>query len=725
MHITKKVIILSRSKLNPAQRIVIHTSADKIDYQFIDTVHPDEYEIEYFSGVAVGPVEILNLDFSDPLHGEFSVRDIADSYGEWCAVAKGTGANAESFLVFGDYFGFSPIFYAMIPGKAIVISDSFGAVTSELKLLGCDPKLDVATYSATLTNSMSLFQFPFADSTMAEQVKILPFGSALRVSLDSVSVVDRDLIAGSSEKSSFENSVDSGIDAVKQALGLIANNNDSEVVLNLSGGVDSRLILASALSANLQDDVRIRTGDPRAHTGYSRRVFERDAEISSTLVKDLNLNWFVGVDTTSYPMDFNSALSLHQGYNSNFSFNFTPSNRLTVFDTPVVALLGGGGEIVRTPTGPLMLADRLREQSIGIEGVGQWVSNQIEMPEDLRGLAAGLVQSAIETISGDTLEERLVGHYLRTRNRTHFGQARSWSSRNDLPIHLLANPFFHRASMELSFEERRDGELVRVLFERLAPELLKYPFEGEFATNSLCTEPTKPILESSHWVRQFNDLKAKRSKSKNSKFDGMVGDKGKYNFSPNQASLNYATMALSFISESIETESLQMIEPLNQALLRQMRRGRMPMTQAAAKVASAVDIFSPNVSGGTRVLLYTSDVQKIRARANLTVRPGLQLSTKPLFGVDRVFEMNPSIQQVDSRILIKALPKNFAPQGMEFAFYLIREGTRVQTQWYTPQQFVEFEESFEPGSYSGIVFARLLGNDKVQFQAETSAIQIR
>ena len=714
---------MSRPRLNPGQRIIIHSSATEVQHDPIDSVRYEDFHIEYFSGIAIGDLGTLNSDLSDPIQGEFSIGDIADSYGEWYAVAQSGGAHDRTFLVLGDFYGFSPIFYSLLPGEAVVLSNSFSGVINELKLRGVEPRFDVGTYSATVSNSMNLFQFPFGDATMSEHVKLLPFGTALQISMDSVSIVNRENISRSIAGSSIHELVDTGLRTMDHALNLLSSDTSNDLVINLSGGVDSRLVLAAILSKNLQDKTKIRTKDPRDYNGYSRDVFERDAEIAATLVGDKNLAWFNDPEIREIPTDFNTALAFHQSYNSNYYFEFSPTSSLEAFESPVVTLLGGGGEILRTPNGPIVLAQKLQSQSIGIGSIGDWVANQTELPDVLKEKASHRIQSSIDLSTGETLAERLVNQYLRSRNRTHFGQARAWSAGNNLPIQLLANPYFYQAAKKLTFDERRNGKLVRTLFHYLDKSLLSYPFEDESATQILCDEELQQIVSTSHWTREFNKIRSVQSKSITSKVSNPK--RSGSHFTTQQAILNYIKFALEFIRESAATDARRSVAQLNDSILLGLKRQRLPLEQTAAKVASAVDVFAPSTEAGSRVLLYTSDTQKMRTRIKLSPYPEQRIPSRLPREFDPAFEMDPSIQQTEKGILINAGPKNYSRSGMEFAFYLLLNGDRIKTKWFGSQQFMEFKVGEANGDYSAKVFARPINNAKVQYQYDTGVLQIR
>src|SRR5699024_2669162 len=110
--------------LNEISYLAIDTRATKLHRGSLNH-NPQTIPVVSVGGVLMDPNRHWSLAHSDELPARCSIGDIADSLGEWTAVAEQHDGKFSSYLAFSDYAGHAPIFYAFIPGHAVVISGSF------------------------------------------------------------------------------------------------------------------------------------------------------------------------------------------------------------------------------------------------------------------------------------------------------------------------------------------------------------------------------------------------------------------------------------------------------------------------------------------------------------------------------------------------------------------------------------------------------------------------
>src|SRR5690625_358934 len=175
---------------------------NKVGYAAIDTraaalksapLHQDlsAMRIISLSGILTDPQRHWSLAHTDRLPNDCTVNDIVDSSGEWSALAANRDGAFSSYLAFGDYAGYAPIFYAIIPGKAIVISDSFSGVVQGFTNLGGTTSLNMGNYLTLITGRARTFETLVASQTMANEVSILRPDEALFVNNENAIIIDR------------------------------------------------------------------------------------------------------------------------------------------------------------------------------------------------------------------------------------------------------------------------------------------------------------------------------------------------------------------------------------------------------------------------------------------------------------------------------------------------------------------------------------------------------
>lgn len=70
-------------------------------------------------------------------------------------------------------------------------------------------------------------------------------------------------------------------------------------------------------------------------------------------------------------------------------------------------------------------------------------------------------------------------------------------------------------------------------------------------------------------------------------------------------------------------------------------------------------------------------------------------------------ELQPKLYFAGGKISIDAHPSPAPGAEASYAFYLYKDGERIETSWYGPDSSAVFNRKIEPGSYHGRVFLKL------------------
>ena len=260
---------------------------------------------------------------------------------------------------------------------------------------------------------------------MAEEIHILKPDEALFVDYDSVKV-----FSGSSLSPLVISRIISKPWALQWGLSQTIRNfvstlGDVLPILTLTGGVDSRLVLALLAQTSALRHFRVWTMDPEEAETQVNRVHTADIEIANQIRKSYRLQWMSPRRKNKFSVSVEEALARHQSFNSNFSFKFLPSKHLTLGESRSLTLRGGGGELLRGTTGARLTEDRYEKyrRGGGLLAAESWTAKDYlgrsPLSDELRPVSEEFLQQQLSS-SDTSLRNKLDIFYSNTRNRAHF-----------------------------------------------------------------------------------------------------------------------------------------------------------------------------------------------------------------------------------------------------------------------------------------------------------------
>ncbi|MGP5118400.1 hypothetical protein [Corynebacterium casei] len=704
----------------PAHCISISTQAKSFA---VGANHVDdfsEFEVFKVSGIAATPEFSVNADFSEDFGDSISLKHFSSAVGEWTAVARRKETSSEKkkrYIVFNDEYGYSPIFYSLLPGRELIVSDSFHGVVHELRRKGMEPSLDIYSYLASITTKDSRFSNPFVSKTFSNSIQILPPHKFLHISDESISVHDRseflaDLVGSPSGL------VEAGVDFISRTLSSLASNDNFKRTLLLSGGVDSRTVLSLVVHANAEEAFSLRTNDPRLYKNkYANKVFEDDFYISHQLGNDLGMDWQGVRESFRIETSLEESMILAQSYSSNFSNSFVPASHHQVHKNAEISLRGGGGEPIKG-AGFLSLKKQVEEHQKMLGNTGRdafekfsnwYVENALiktrlqgEVGEALNGLA-----THFESQDFDTAMPYL---YQQTRNRTHFGHAKYSSSSNLFPLQPLSNSYFYEASKSIEKTDLRNFALTKEIFQAAAPELLRYPFESDDATEKLTQTPRRKISTGSSILEShFARLASTRSPStvvtqSGSYKDRFLGDKA--------SALVSMCRSLAHDIEDAFAEHRETLKTAHREALAAIELGVLNPSTTASRMRAARDVFRPTIETGVAFRVKT-DERPIESIEIVGIKHPEFAAPKKLQNPEVLPQvvLKPVVSESEGKITVKSNPDCTRPFPLEFAFYLLANGRAVRKNLYQAESEMDFElpDDYAKSSLSVKVFARYSG----------------
>lgn len=258
---------------------------------------------------------------------------------------------------------------------------------------------------------------------------------------------------------------------VQSSVQAIADSDSKQVISHLTGGFDSRLVLASILDLGVQDRVKVFCSGPEGST---------DRIVADGLTREYSLNRVNGAGLSSAPTTNMSERLMAPLFVSGGITNTGPFGRET--SVPVSAMGGGYGEVLRT-----FFGNRYIMNSEGQIDNDMLVNSFMPSAKSANSYVS---QEAVHQISVKLIEKfhflstlyedsDFIGDafYTHNRNRYHIGQTSLlWSrigSRFD-PLYSVAG---FEISRRLTQQSRGSNVVGHDLMESFRADLLSWPFD--------------------------------------------------------------------------------------------------------------------------------------------------------------------------------------------------------------------------------------------------------
>lgn len=266
------------------------------------------------------------------------------------------------------------------------------------------------------------------------------------------------------------------------------------VVCDVTGGKDSRILLAAVVAADRVSEVSFNTkysessalanATVDAKSAIQKKVLDRD--IATGLVRR-----YGGVFSRDFsPIDFyqetteerlNSRRS--QLFGSYHFVQLAQLNGITpIFNKPVVRMMGGCGETYRDYYQPSFLPNGdMAYDGKNIINLIEEKSNHALKDFYFENSKNKFIET-FNSLPGYTVGDKLDSHYLRFRNRFHFGAN---LSRNSLSFNIspIFSPYLIKATRGLPSEEKSTGRVLFDVTKELCEELPYIHYDKPFEFN--------------------------------------------------------------------------------------------------------------------------------------------------------------------------------------------------------------------------------------------------
>lgn len=676
----------------------------------------EQFRLISMSGICICEDQFFASEFNDRHSKNLPMQKIIDGSGEWVAI--GETAEGDQYLVLADTYGYAPLFYSYVQDQGLIASNNFQGVVAGLRDVGVEPELDLVNYFTLLGSSTPQFQNAYASTTMSLHVKILSPSNALIISKDSFKVVERSSLTDHMDKPCYDTllrrGVSTSINMIKSLQPFHQNRR-----ITLSGGVDSRLTLGLLKESGETKNFDVHTIDPRTWKSSSGiETLTNDINIANSIRENYALNWWGPGKRDAVSLSYAESLSTHQHFRSNYSFTFSPGSIHPMYKDSLLTIRGGGGELLRATDGGASMSKLVMAADVEQEAYVPWVARRMLkssiIPDPYFDPSLQSLISSFDTCKGSNFEEQMNFFYYTYRNRAHFGHTRHTRSTNETLFLPLSNQFFLEAARMIDFEERKGGKVVRDIFAELDPFLLSLPFESKHWNKMLqAADYDSYDWNNTAWVQSI----ASRDRASINFINNWArGDRGEqFAFDPKKSGINFLREGFSVIEDCVKPDTRATVQKFHHDVLNFVYRGKFNPHHLVAKLASALDVFfPPSHSNGTFI---NGDLRSpLAPQVFYTSQNPCEFSELPY---KEILELNPNIIKLDDGFRVEAKPTSCRKDDFVYAFYLLKNGKRIDYQWYSDCTSVDFIVPIDPGRYEAIAFARLKGKERYTFQDRT------
>lgn len=240
-----------------------------------------------------------------------------------------------------------------------------------------------------------------------------------------------------------------------------------DIVCDLSGGMDSRVVFGGVLNANKSKNIKIRT---------KKTPGSRDLEIGVGLANTFGFDFYKEDSSMLEPLEVEDNSDIWRSYfmgcyhRTGFT---TSSNKGKGINR--VRLSGACGEYFRIFWSKL------------IKNVEQYNSKEVSEEIFADNIYDFKIKESIQNklceelqrLPGSTTNEKLEAHYMFFRGRYHFGM-RQFETYHDCAIWFpLLSPALLEASRMLTLEERKSDKIIYEITERLCPILIHMEYDNK------------------------------------------------------------------------------------------------------------------------------------------------------------------------------------------------------------------------------------------------------
>lgn len=455
-----------------------------------------QFRLTAFGGIAHTAKGALRAGISLRTLPQWSLADMIGEAGEWWGVFRHE-QRPDEYVVATDAYNYGYVPYAWYPndGGTLYTANGFQAVMGALLDEGHRPEVNWPLVSAHLSTSNAFYNQFTADETFAKGVSTLRPGRLLHITPQGSFLRHRDLFTGDYTAGDYDRLLDDGIERAVAQLQALARTDVEDRRIYLSGGRDSRMVMALLAAAGVSEHFTICSANPRTWPGdaYSRKVVKADFDVANTIRKKFGMHWSADGEFAGHDATFEETLQYWQSFRSNQSFAYTARREQFFPLATRMEVRGAGGEayrdfwsakIPKLPWYPELKHGPDNFHADVETAFANMVPRQVLRPQEWEA-AFESYRDTLASLTTEGFDEAVDMHFTAFRQRAHFGHGMQTLSRNGMVVFPPSQPEWVVAGQFLSQAERKSGLICFEVIERTCPELNEIPFDSDQWTDEL------------------------------------------------------------------------------------------------------------------------------------------------------------------------------------------------------------------------------------------------
>lgn len=394
--------------------------------------------------------------------GRIGVSDLAEGLGFYTAVVR----SGEEVLFLNDLMGLEHI-YVYESDRIHLVGNRIHALSRRLSLAGARRRPDLIYAATTLSSHHPLFRQAHAHRLSLAGLSLVPFDQYLvwrkgRLERRRKRVLE-DAFANAGGGSSYARLIDDAAEELIRSVRVVRDSGlFDHISMDLSGGRDSRVMLAAIIRAGCLADTPINTRDVSGSD---------DLRCAQRLVAHYGARHFTGDGHAASLVDTAEAMTLWRSHFGGMYHKMRGMPRSALGgNVRSVRFTGYCGEIYRSFWGKLL--PEIEDERTATAGLARMFNDLApDLPKALQKDAVDAFIATILDLPGATVRQKLDNHYLYFRNRTHFGMRSYHTFQQFVRWPALVSPSLLKASRMLPEREARRGKAIFDVVDRMMPEL--------------------------------------------------------------------------------------------------------------------------------------------------------------------------------------------------------------------------------------------------------------
>lgn len=405
-----------------------------------------------------------------------------------------------------DIFGLS-FLYLYQHGDIWALSNRYEMILDWASSCALPLQLNTSPFIRGLTSIEQCFSQRHSRECDFSQIRFIALDESVIIKSNGVSISKNtaftDLLEAHDEN--YDQLIDAAAQEIKNnTRGIFNSGGCRNIICDLSGGFDSRLVFAAIVGSGNADKVAIRS-NPVANS--------LDLEIATTIADSFGLSY---LSAQHHPQHFTNATTALGNAASYFLGEYysygTTAWSCEGKNTDTCRVSGGGGELYR--------AINLKSVNASSKDPANFTKIAVRELANLELFSTSdhldTLQIEVDKLPGDATSKTEF-HYIFYRNRIHYGM-RAWDTQHECVVYQPAISInLFKASRCLSAEERSIEKAMLDVTNRMLPVVTCFPYatKGNFNTDILNqSDPTLKNLNlkisavSERWEESQNSLKA-------------------------------------------------------------------------------------------------------------------------------------------------------------------------------------------------------------------------